>query len=131
METFIYSLGVIYCVVSCIYGSVFAYYLLSTIFSKNNYNIIQKFPIIISTSYVCMIIGFVLTLLFPLIVLLITSYTNLVEKYIISLIPTIDLSNNIIITEQLLETEQPTETEQSTETEQPTETELPLNDKEE
>jgi len=119
METFIYSLGVIYSIVSCICGSMLAYYLLSIIFSKDNYNIIQKIPIIISVSYICMIVGFIFTLLFPLFALLIISYTNLVEKYILKLIPTIDLSNNIILTEQPTETEQPIETEQ------------PPNDKEE
>jgi hypothetical protein len=110
METFIYSLGVIYSIVSCISGSMLAYYLLGTIFSKNNYNIIQTISIIISISYVCIIVGFIFTLLFPLFVLIILTYTSLGQKYILSLIPNVNLFDNIIIDkinyEELNETEQ-------------------------
>jgi hypothetical protein len=87
-----------------------AYYLLGTIFSKNNYNIIQTISIIISISYVCIIVGFIFTLLFPLFVLIILTYTSLGQKYILSLIPNVNLFDNIIIDkinyEELNETEQ-------------------------
>lgn len=73
METFVYSIGVITCLVSLVCGFTLAYSGVNYILVRNNLNVFQKGVYMVSWSYVSMMVGYLFTMLLPIFITLLVA----------------------------------------------------------
>jgi hypothetical protein len=68
METFVFSMGVISCVVALICGVSLTWVGVKYIISRDNLNVFQKGTYMIAYTYTSMIVGYLLTCTFPILI---------------------------------------------------------------
>jgi hypothetical protein len=68
METFVFSMGVISCLVSLVCGVSLTWVGVKYIISRDNLNIFQKGTYMVAYTYTSMIVGYLLTCTFPILI---------------------------------------------------------------